>query len=52
MISSNKKFIDPSDVIKNITDDYGVFLTIGDQKDVGEFNCHFLSRVSDGLESP
>lgn len=33
-----------------IVDDYGNELTIGDQKDIGEFNLVFLSRVEDGLE--
>ena len=31
-------------------DDYGNELTIGDQKDIGEFNLVFLSRIEDGLE--
>jgi ubiquitin carboxyl-terminal hydrolase 25/28 len=30
-------------------DDYGNELAIGDQKDIGEFNLIFLSRIEDGL---
>lgn len=50
MIGSDKKYVDPTSVIKNIVDENGNHIPIGDQKDVGEFNCHFLSRISDGLE--
>jgi ubiquitin carboxyl-terminal hydrolase 25/28 len=49
LIASDKKYIDPSDVVKSICDDFGNHLPIGDQKDVGEFNNYFLSRVEDGL---
>ncbi|CAD8199682.1 unnamed protein product [Paramecium octaurelia] len=49
MIGSDKKYVDPSDVIKSICDDFGNVLPIGDQKDVGEFNTYFLSRIGEGL---
>lgn len=51
MIASDKKYIDPSEVLKSICDDFGNTLPIGDQKDVGEFNLYFLSRIEEGLES-
>ena len=35
MICSDRKYIDPTDVISSIVDDYGNELTIGDQKDIG-----------------
>lgn len=49
MIGTNKKYVDPTEVLKSICDDFGNHLPIGDQKDVGEFNHYFLSRVEDGL---
>lgn len=51
MIYSDQKYVDPSDVVTNITDGMGYQLPVGDQKDVGEFNCHFLSRISDALDA-
>jgi ubiquitin carboxyl-terminal hydrolase 25/28 len=51
MIGSDKKYVDPTEVVKSISDDFGNLLPIGDQKDVGEFNNYFLSRVDEGLQS-
>ena len=50
LIASDRKYIDPTPVISSIVDDYGNDLVIGDQKDIGEFNLVFLSRIEDGLE--
>ena len=49
MIASDRKYIDPTDVMTSIVDDYGNQLPIGDQKDIGEFNMVFLSRIDEGL---
>lgn len=49
MIGSDRKYVDPSIVLKSICDDFGNALPIGDQKDVGEFNHYFLSRIDEGL---
>ncbi|CAK60951.1 unnamed protein product (macronuclear) [Paramecium tetraurelia] len=49
MIGSDKKYVDPSEVVKSICDEFGNVLPIGDQKDVGEFNLYFLSRVGEAL---
>lgn len=35
MINSDRKYLDPTDVISSIVDDYGNDLAIGDQKDIG-----------------
>ena len=40
-------FSNPEDMV---VDDYGNELAIGDQKDIGEFNLVFLSRIEDGFE--
>jgi ubiquitin carboxyl-terminal hydrolase 25/28 len=50
LIASDRRYIDPTLVISSIVDDYGNEFSIGDQKDIGEFNLIFLSRIEDGLE--
>jgi len=50
LIASDRKYIDPTNVLSSIVDDYGNELAIGDQKDIGEFNLVFLSRIEDGFE--
>lgn len=50
MIASDRKYLDPTNVMTSIVDDYGNQLPIGDQKDIGEFNLVFLSRIDEGLE--
>ncbi|CAD8074360.1 unnamed protein product [Paramecium sonneborni] len=49
MIGSDRQFINPKEVILSIYDDFGNQMTIGDQKDVCEFNHYFLSRIDEGL---
>ena len=49
MIGSDRKYVDPTAVLTSIVDDYGNQLPIGDQKDIGEFNLIFLSRIDEGL---
>ena len=46
---SNKKYTEPSDVLRALVDDFGQPLTLGDQKDIGEFNLNFLERIEEGL---
>jgi ubiquitin carboxyl-terminal hydrolase 25/28 len=38
MTKSDKKYADPTNVLKSIVDDLGNQIGIGDQKDIGEFN--------------
>jgi hypothetical protein len=45
----NKKYTEPSEVLKALVDDFGQPLSLGDQKDIGEFNLNFLERVEEGL---
>ena len=49
MTKSDKKYADPTDVLKSLTDDFGKPVEIGEEKDIGEFNDTFLSRVQEGL---
>ena len=64
MIKSDKKYVDPSQVLNSVVDDEGISnlmqenfnifignsIPIGDQKDVAEFNLCFLSRIEEGLQ--
>lgn len=63
MILSKKKYVEPSNVLNSMVDDYGKILLfqnrkklkkgkiipIGDQKDINEFNLNFLARIEEGL---
>ena len=49
MTSSHKKYSDPSSVLHSLVDDYGNPISIGDQKDLGEFNMNILQRLEEGL---
>ena len=49
MTKSYKKYGDPTEVLKSITDDYGKPVEIGEEKDIGEFNDTFLSSAG-GIE--
>jgi len=49
MAISDKKYADPTGVLRNITDDSGKTIEIGEEKDIGDFNDSFLSRVQEGL---
>ena len=50
MTLSNKKYVDPSLVLNSLVDDVGNQLSIGDQKDVGEYNIDLVSRIEEGLK--
>ena len=45
LTATDRKYMDPTPVITSIVDDYGNDLALGDQKDIGEFNLVFLSRI-------
>jgi ubiquitin carboxyl-terminal hydrolase 25/28 len=49
MALSSKKYTEPSEVLRSLVDDFGQPLTLGDQKDIGEFNLNFLERIEEGL---
>ena len=46
MVSTEKKYVDPTEVLSGIQDNYGQNIPVGDQKDIGEFMINFLSRVN------
>ena len=49
MVLTNKKYTEPSNVLRALVDDFGQPLLLGEQKDIGEFNLNFLERVEEGL---
>jgi hypothetical protein len=49
MAKSDKKYADPTGVLRSVTDNYGRSVDIGDERDIGEFNDIFLSRLQEGL---
>ena len=49
MSIGDSKYADPTKVLRSITDDSGKVIELGNQKDIGEFNDSFLSRVQEGL---
>ena len=50
MAVSNKKYLDPSGVLKAIVNSQGEQMTIGEEKDIREFNDVLLSRIKDAFE--
>jgi ubiquitin carboxyl-terminal hydrolase 25 len=49
MIMANRKYVDPTQVLRSLTDDFGNFIHVGEQRDIGEFNLNFLERIEEGL---
>ena len=49
LTKSDKKYADPTAVLRSLTDDYGRPVEIGEEKDIGEFNDTLLCRVQEGL---
>lgn len=49
MINTNKKYTEPSNVLKVLVDDFGQPILLGEQKDIAEFNLNFLERIEEGL---
>jgi len=49
MVKSDKKYGDPTNVLHNVSDNYGKPVDIGNEQDIGEFNDTLLSRVQEGL---
>jgi hypothetical protein len=45
MAKSDKKYADPTGVLRSLTNDNGNPVEIGPERDIGEFNDTLLSRV-------
>jgi len=51
MSVGNKKYAEPSKVLKSIIDDFGEPLQIGNQMDITEFKAVLIARISDAFKS-
>ena len=51
LTKSEKKYADPTAMIRNIVDDFGNQLKIGDQQDISEVSEGFMSRVHEGVQA-
>ena len=49
MTKSDKKYGDPTNVLRACVEHDGRPIEIGDERDIGEFNDILLSRVQEGL---
>ena len=51
LICSNRKYVEPTAVLKALVDDYGNQIAFGDQKDAGEFNITFLAQINEAMQN-
>ena len=49
MSIGNKKYADPTNVMRRVTDQNGSMIQIGNEEDIGEYNHNFTLRVQEGL---
>ena len=50
MIFGWEKYYDPGEVLRSIVDESGNQFSIGEQKDITEFQCNFLARIEEGIQ--
>ena len=50
LVKNRSKYVDPIDVIKNIVDEFGNQVNVGDQEDIGEVSEGIMSRIHEGVE--
>jgi uncharacterized UBP type Zn finger protein len=51
MTKGEKKYADPTACIRNIVDDFGNQMKIGDQQDITEVSEGFMSRIHEGFQA-
>jgi len=51
MTKSEKKYADPTAMIRNIVDDFGNQMKIGDQQDISEVSEGFITRLHEGVQA-
>ena len=49
MLLTNRKYVNPSSVLKGLVDDFGNPILLGQQKDIAEINLNLLERIEEGL---
>lgn len=50
MAIGKKKYLDPSGVLQAVRDDQGDPVSIGEEKDISEYNSILLSRLQDAFQ--
>ena len=50
MAIGKKKYLDPSGVLQAVRDDQGDPVSIGEEKDISEYNAILLSRLQDAFQ--
>lgn len=45
MALGKKKYLDPSGVLESVLDDQGDQVTVGEEKDISEYNLILLQRI-------
>lgn len=51
MTKGEKKYADPTAMIRHIVDDFGNQMKIGDQQDITEVSEGFLTRIHEGIQA-
>ena len=50
MATGKVKYLNPSGVLESVVDDQGDRLTIGEEKDISEYNATLLQRIQDAFD--
>jgi hypothetical protein len=51
MTIGNKKYAEPSRVLKSVVDDFGKDIQIGEEKDITEFKSTLVSQIAEAFKS-
>jgi len=50
LLLTNQKYVDPSQVVNSVVDDFGRKIDVGSQMDVVEYLLNFIERLEEGLD--
>jgi hypothetical protein len=51
MTIGNKKYAEPSRVLKSVVDDFGKDIQIGEEKDITEFKSTLVAQIAEAFKS-
>jgi hypothetical protein len=51
MTIGNKKYAEPSRVLKSVVDDFGKDIQIGEEKDITEFKSILVAQIAEAFKS-
>ena len=49
LLLSNQKYVDPTQLLNSVVDDFGRKIEVGRQMDVVEYLLNFIERIEEGL---